>query len=128
MAALIAAGAEVNARDPDGFVPTGRKANDRTPLLVASTRFDSSPTWNAAVVEALVHAGADLALADRSGSTPLHAAAFWHPAVFPLLLRLGADPNVRDADGKTPLDYALENRSLEGLPEVRRMREALRRR
>ena len=126
--ALIAAGAEVNARDPDGFVPTGRKANDRTPLLVASTRFDSSPTWNAAVVEALVHAGADLALADRSGSTPLHAAAFWHPAVFPLLLRLGADPNVRDADGKTPLDYALENRSLEGLPEVRRMREALRRR
>ena len=125
--ALIAAGAEVNARDPDGYVPTGRKANDRTPLLVASSRFDSSPTWNTPVVEALVRAGADLATTDGSGRTPLHAAALYHPAIFPLLLRLGADPNARDAEGKTPLDYALGNRSLEGLLEVRRMREAMRR-
>lgn len=71
-------------------------------------------------------AGAELEQTDGSGRTPLHAAALWHPAVFPLLVRLGTDPNVRDADGRTPLDYALENRSLEGLAEVRRIREGMR--
>ena len=136
MAALITAGADLNARDPDGYVPpSGGNTNHRTPLLMTVYRgggyIGGGPTYtkfNARVVETLVRAGADLTLTDGSGHTALHEAARWHPAVFPLLLRLGADPNVRDADGNTPLDYALENRSLEGLPEVRRMREALRRR
>ena len=97
---------------------------DLTPLLVAANRWHVS-TSNAAVVEALVRAGADLGQTDGSGRTALHGAALRNPAVFPLLLRLGADPNARDADGRTPLDYAVENRSLEGLAEVRRMWEAL---
>lgn len=133
MAALIAAGADLNARDPDGYVPpSGGTANYRTPLLMAVYRggvyVGGGPTYtkfNASVVEVLVRAGADLTVPDDSGRTALHEAARWHPAVFPLLLRLGADPTVGDADGNTPLDYALGNRSLEGLPEVRRMREAL---
>ena len=132
--ALIAAGADVNARDPTGYVPSGRAPNDLTPLLMATWRGgvyrggERRPTMsNAPVIEALVRAGANLEQTDSSGRTPLHAAAQTHPAVFPLLLRLGADPNARDADGKTPLDYALVNRSLEGLPEVRRLREAMRR-
>lgn len=132
-AALIAAGADVNARDPDGYVPSGRRANDRTPLFMAVYRGDAfiggqpMPTGhNIAVVEVLVRAGTDLTLATRSGRTALHAAARWSPATFPLLLRLGADPTARDAEGRTPMDDALGNRSLEGLPEVRRMREALR--
>ena len=73
-----------------------------------------------------MRAGADLTLTDGSGRTALHEAARWHPAVFPLLMRLGADPTVRDAEGRTPMGDALRNRSLEGLPEVRRMRQALR--
>lgn len=131
---LIEAGAEVNARDPDGYVPEERSPNHRTPLFDAVFRpalwnhyVGPWPTrGNTQVIEALVRAGADLEQADGAGRTPLHAAAKTHPAVFPLLLRLGADPNVRDANGKTPMDYALENRSLEGLPEVRRIRESWR--
>ena len=131
--ALIAAGANVNARDPDGYVPSGRRANDRTPLFMAVYRggtfisVQRMPTGHSAsVVEVLVRAGADLEQADGNGRTPLHAAALSNPAVFPLLLRLGADPSARDADSRTPMDYALENRSLEGLPEVLRVREAQR--
>ena len=132
--ALIAAGADVNARDPGGYVPSGRAANDRTPLFMSVHRADGFIVgqripngYNVPIVEALVRAGADPEEKDGSGLTALHAAARWSPAAFPLLMRLGADPNVRDAEGNTPLDYALFNRSLEGMPEVKRMREALRR-
>ena len=131
--ALLAGGADVNARHPDGYVPSGLPGDDQTPLFMAVNRGgvyiggQPRPTRsNVSVVEVLVRAGADLKQTDNSGLTPLHAAARWTPAAYPLLLRLSADPNARDADGKTPLDYALENRSLEGLPEVRRLREAMR--
>ncbi len=133
--ALIAAGADVNARDPEGYVPAGRGANYRTPLFMSVYRGgwliggQPMPTsGQASVVEVLVRAGADLELTDGSALTALHAAARWSPFAFPLLLRLGADPTVRDAEGKTPLDYAFETRTLQGLPEVRRMREEMRRR
>ncbi len=132
--ALLAAGADVNARHPDGYVPSGLPADDRSPLFMAVYRGgvlvggQPMPTGRSvSVVEVLLRAGADLEQTDGSGLTPLHAAARWTPAAYPLLLRLGADPSARDADGKTPLDYAVENRSLEGLPEVLRLREAMRR-
>lgn len=133
--ALIAAGADVNARDPDGHVPPGRAANDQTPLFMALYRggnfIGGQPMpseHSVAVAEALVRAGANLERVDGTDRTALHIAARWTPAAFPLLLRLGADSNARDAYGRTPWDYALRNRALEGLPEVRRMREEMRRR
>lgn len=134
-AALIAAGADVNARDPEEYVPAERGANYRTPLFMSLYRggvFIGGQPMPArrqvSVVEVLVRAGADLEATDGSGLTALHAAARWSPFAFPLLLRLGADPTVRDAEGKTPLDYAFETRTLQGLPEVRRMREEMHRR
>ncbi|MDE2874584.1 MAG: ankyrin repeat domain-containing protein [Gemmatimonadota bacterium] len=134
VSALIAAGADVNARDPDGYVPpSGRRANDRTPLFMSVYRGDvyiggqPMPTGhNVTVVQVLARAGADLTLTTGSGRTALHAAARWSPAASPLLMRLGADPTARDAEGRTPMDDALGNRALEGLPEVRRMRAAMR--
>ncbi len=132
-AALIAVGADVNQRDPDGYLPAGRNANHRTPLQMAlyrgGTRIGGMPTptrINLPVVEALVRAGAEMERIDASGQTALHLAALWNPAAFPLLLRLGANPNVRDANGDTPFDIALEKRELEGLPEIRQLREAMR--
>jgi len=120
--ALIAAGADIEARDPDGYVPPGRAANDRTPLLMALYR---GAKGSVAVVEVLLRAGANLEQTDGTLRTALHIAAIWMPAAFPLLLRLGADPNALDASGRTPWDYALRNPSLQGLEEVRRMREEL---
>ena len=132
--ALIAGGADVDARDPQGYAPSGRRANSRTPLFMAIRRdgvFSGGQPmpsrFNVPVVAALVRGGADLKQTDTYGQTPLHAVALVRPAAYPLLIRMGADPNVRDAYGKTPLDYAVESGSLEGLPEVRRLREAMRR-
>lgn len=117
---LIAAGADVNADPPPLLM-----ALHRGWVIIAG---QPMPTEHSlAVVEVLVRAGAKLEQADESGLTALHMAAIWPPAAFPLLLRFGADPNAPDASGKTPWDHALGNPSLQGLEEVRRMREDMRR-
>ena len=74
---LLAAGAEVDARDLQG----------ETPLHWAAGR-----NRNPAVVAELVEAGADLNARDGDGNTPLHASRRnTNPAVPLLLLELGAD-------------------------------------
>jgi ankyrin repeat protein len=61
------------------------------------------------VAERLLQAGAEVAVADRTGETPLHwASGGLHPAVVAMLLRRSAPVDARDTtwDG-TPLEWAL---------------------
>ena len=89
---LLAAGAEVDARDLQG----------ETPLHWAAGR-----NRNPAVVAELVEAGADLNARDGDGNTPLHASRRnTNPAVPLLLLELGADPILVNDSGwvANPMD------------------------
>ncbi|MFZ9585349.1 MAG: ankyrin repeat domain-containing protein, partial [Pseudohongiellaceae bacterium] len=86
--ALLAAGAEVNAAQPDGS----------TALLWAVYQVDE------ALVAALLQREADPALGNRFGATPLlEAAKLGHAGLIGQLLQAGAAPDSADADGQTPL-------------------------
>ena len=110
VAALLAAGADVHARDKeDGPTPLHRARNPE-------------------IVALLLEAGADIGARahfrwpfDFPDMTPLHAAARWgNAAVFLALLEAGADPEALDAEGKTPMDQARENKALQELEVVKR--------
>ena len=130
IAALLAAGAELDARDKD---------YDHTPLLMASgvTRdFDLRATVSPAAIRALLAAGADPEAVDRDGRTALQHALEWghtaaiaalaeaaenregsaqrdfmavlalaagDPEALPTLVADGTNPDARDAEGYTVL-------------------------
>ena len=102
--ALVAAGADVHARDVSGFTPLHSAAQNATP----------------AAVQALVQAGADVnaplrsfgrGLDSRGGRTPLHfATSNPNPEVAAALLEAGADVGAREGiRGGTPLHFAVRN-------------------
>ena len=89
--ALLAAGADAGAAEPDGS----------TALLWASHRDD------AASVRALIDAGADVNAGNDLGATPLWAAGEnGGAAVARMLLDAGADPNRALLSGETPVMVA----------------------
>ena len=102
---LLDEGADVGARDEDGWVP----------LHVACGY------GHAAIARLLLDRGADPgARDDEDHHTPLHYACFWgHTDIARLLLDRGADAGAQGKDGRTPLDYAC------GLQEDNPAREPL---
>ena len=98
VAACLASGADIKARDGNGQTPLHRAAKSNK---------------NPAVITALLDAGADIEARGARGRTPLHLAAggSWffspNPAVITALLDAGADIEARDENGRTPLYRAV---------------------
>jgi ankyrin repeat protein len=110
--AAISKGADVNARDKNGF----------TPLMVAAIHNE-----NPEVIIALLKAGADVDARDAYGTTPLmHAAQSNHnPEVISTLLKAGADPKAKNRFKKTAFDFVQNNKNLKGTDSYRQLQEAL---
>ncbi len=102
---LLAAGADVNAKDEAGC----------TPLYQACRAMMGQKS-----VEVLLAAGADVNARDTQGKTPLYAAAESGGGqnVIKQLLAHKADPNLADEDGWTPLHMACVKN---GWPETIRL-------
>jgi ankyrin repeat protein len=95
---LLDAGANVDARDPEG----------ETVLMKVSEAIAGDQS-----IKVLIEHKADVNLKDNRGRTALmHAAGECVSDAIPLLLENGADPNVRDEDGKSALDLADESNNL----------------
>jgi hypothetical protein len=127
-AALIAAGADVSARNRRGA----------TPLHYAADGVPGSSSWDpdaqAATAQLLLDGGADPNDYDDSGVTPLHRAVRNRcAAVVSALLDAGGQPFLQSKSGSTALDLAqmTTGRGGSGSPaakaELEKIRELLRR-
>jgi ankyrin repeat protein len=93
--ALLASGADVNERDPDGW----------TALLYAVVQ------GNLEMARVLLKAGANVNLPAPDGWTPLMKTCLWDRVeLVTLLLDYGADLNARTRDGWTAREVAKQRR------------------
>eukprot|EP00931_Biecheleriopsis_adriatica_P006691 TRINITY_DN108054_c0_g1_i1.p1 TRINITY_DN108054_c0_g1~~TRINITY_DN108054_c0_g1_i1.p1 ORF type:complete len:268 (+),score=75.98 TRINITY_DN108054_c0_g1_i1:104-907(+) len=93
-ASLLAASAELEARDLDG----------QTPLLLAARNSQQK------ILSELLSVKASVNASDSRGETALHAAAaLGSVRLVKLLLGAGADPSIQDKEGNTPADTAAEH-------------------
>ena len=115
VAALLAEGADVNARDRRDqtplFLVTASSSSDRRRGDVRRSRSgrDGIGKEQLAIAKALVARGASVKARDCRGSTPLH----WmrndgDKAVAELLIEHGAEVNAKDHSGNTPLHEAVD--------------------
>lgn len=90
---LLAAGADANAQDDNGWSPLHFAAQSNS----------------AEITKALLGAGAKIDVRDSHGNTPLSTAVFCSRgigAVIKLLRDAGADPHATNASGVSPLSLA----------------------
>ena len=129
--ALLARGANANAKAPGGLTALMMAANGKSPAVVelivarvdretlnARDQFGRTALASAAflgeyeTVHILLENGADVDAADKEGKTPLMLAAGASHGSEPTVQRLllaKADPNARDKAGRTALDEAKQN-------------------
>mgnify|MGYP001564160072 CR=1 FL=1 len=132
--ALLAKGADVNAKNKDGETPLEMAAFEENKAIAelllakgadvnAKGELGWTPLHRAAsgayinVAEFLLAKGADVNTKNVYGETPLHIAAYGgSKGVAELLLAKGADVNAKDKNGETPLHRAAA-RGYRGLAE-----------
>ncbi|MBQ3585202.1 MAG: ankyrin repeat domain-containing protein, partial [Synergistaceae bacterium] len=105
--ALIEAGADVNAKDNEGY----------TVLMFLARRGHTD------TVNALIEAGAEDVTDDDGKTALIHAAECGKPATVHALLDAGSYPKHKDNSGKIALDYARENDKIKGTDALERLEE-----
>ena len=112
-AALIAAGADVNAPQLGFSLPCG-SGEEEIPTNTTPLHF-AARSGNAATIKVLLDAGAKINAATKKGETPLMFAAASQRyaakdesrvAIVELLIAKGADLKLEDAEGRSVLDFA----------------------
>ena len=110
IAALLQAGADVDALDNDGHTPllVAAGARRRHDIYAPPDLPDPPGTFNPAAITALAAAGADLEARSTDGRTALHLAALWNEiAVIPALLEAGASTESLSPAAVTALQAAM---------------------
>lgn len=108
---LLDHGANIEVKGSDG----------NTPLIDAA--FDTRIGDSAATLKALLEAGAKIEARNGAGQTALIVLGWsGNTDCVRLLLERGADRNAKDRQGKTALDYARENKRLEVVRLLERVR------
>jgi ankyrin repeat protein len=110
---LLKAGADINARDQDGW----------TTLMYSTTPSEVS---NNDIVEEVIKSGADINTKNEDGKTALILIAEigFYPEIIETLLKYGADAKIKDNSGKIALDYSVENDSIKDSKAHKLLEEA----